>query len=702
MELNIARDVETNIEGAVQFGTTNNSAKLFSMLSNMLYKNKERSVLTELSSNAIDAHKLVGKEDTPIEVTMPTTLSPEIRIRDFGPGLSHENVIRFLTTYGESDKQKSNDFIGGYGIGSKSPASVTDTWSIHSHHDGVHRQYLVFISGEGVPSLTKILEKPTSETGLEVIVPVKTHSFGSWNNACAETFKFYPLRPKFFNFQNSHMMNLNYIYDGQSFKLFTSSSNVNVSAIINHRQYPLDVSKILEGTSIPTMHQNILKLKNINIMFNIGELSLSLSREDLQYDQKTINAIRAKLPLVYDELNALYTVEVLDKGESELHMFTLATKFFEKYIKNDYYGQSHQEYYRAFSVGHKFYSTTLKMGQTTIDIDFPFDINAKFLNRGSDRIIGAKNPRSNFAKYHRPSAYAANKQYTLQLNIRGIEDVVFLINDASHINMRTVQSYGNIKNVVIGEDFSLLPEFLKKNIIKASSLPKPNIQRTKKDKSDKIDSNFYRVTGRQLELTKDTHFTDKVAAGEKIAYVTFTNATTTSSIVELDAYNQLIEFGFYNQIVAVKVGTDVPKWAVKPEVLLKGLYDSLLPDYNKISVSSFIGNIKNQPALNQLVLHKPIRTTAKNTLWNELLDEISSIDMRKLLGSGQSSAISIRIGKLEKALGIQTPVQKSKYDNWIATILEAYPLLKVLDRTTTLTAKETHDNIMKYIESCGV
>ena len=65
------------------------SAKAFQILSSNLYSNPLGSMIRELSTNAYDAHVMVGKADEPFHLTLPNSLEPSFKIRDFGPGLSH-------------------------------------------------------------------------------------------------------------------------------------------------------------------------------------------------------------------------------------------------------------------------------------------------------------------------------------------------------------------------------------------------------------------------------------------------------------------------------------------------------------------------------------------------------------------------------------------------------------------------------------
>lgn len=100
------------------------SAKAFSILSSSLYQNPIRSIIRELGCNARDAH-VAAKNPEPWVLSLPTALSPEFAVKDYGTGLSHEEVMQIYTTYFESTKTNSNDFVGALGLGSKSPFSLS-------------------------------------------------------------------------------------------------------------------------------------------------------------------------------------------------------------------------------------------------------------------------------------------------------------------------------------------------------------------------------------------------------------------------------------------------------------------------------------------------------------------------------------------------------------------------------------------------
>lgn len=161
--------------GTATYGVSNDPM-MMSMLSTGFYGNPLRTSIQEVLFNAWDAHKMGNCTDKPIEVTISE--SAGLVIRDFGPGISKEDMIPIYCIYGASTKREDSNATGGFGLGSKSPYAYTDSFTVVSHHNGVKSMYLAQRSCEennGGPGLTTIMsDVPTDETGLMVSIPLKT------------------------------------------------------------------------------------------------------------------------------------------------------------------------------------------------------------------------------------------------------------------------------------------------------------------------------------------------------------------------------------------------------------------------------------------------------------------------------------------------------------------------------------------------
>lgn len=124
--------LETTNEAVQTSGGSNSNSfsiamngKAFKVLSDTLYKNKIGSIVRELSCNAYDAHIVVGKKDIPFSIHLPDAFEPWFSVQDSGPGLSPEDIKTVFTVYFESTKDQSNDSIGAFGLGAKTPFSYT-------------------------------------------------------------------------------------------------------------------------------------------------------------------------------------------------------------------------------------------------------------------------------------------------------------------------------------------------------------------------------------------------------------------------------------------------------------------------------------------------------------------------------------------------------------------------------------------------
>ena len=277
-----------------------NSAKAFGILSSGLYANKIRAIIRELSCNAVDSHIAAGRRDTPFDVHLPTTLEPTFSIRDYGTGLSHEQVSNIYTTYFESTKTESNDFIGALGLGSKSPFSYTDNFTVTAIKDGRKGVYTAFINAAGVPSIALMAEEPTTDpAGVEIKFAVENRwDFGKFIDEAQHVYTYFGLRPVVsgpdFEFRTVEYETQDLIPGVHVYKNSRGSSK----AIMGNIAYPIDV---------PNSEQSLGELSKLlncglEIHFGIGDVDFQASREGLSYVPQTIDSIRAKLEAVNAQL----------------------------------------------------------------------------------------------------------------------------------------------------------------------------------------------------------------------------------------------------------------------------------------------------------------------------------------------------------------------------------------------------------------
>ena len=310
-------------ENDIVFGNTTNSksftisasAKAFKVLSSNIYKNKIRAVVRELVCNAVDAHVL-NQQTKPYVVKAPNPLDPRFIVRDFGPGLSDEDMIELYTTYFASTKAERNDQIGALGLGSKSPFAYTSTFSVVSYFEGIARVYNCVLSN-GEPAIIKVHESPFvegDENGIEVIVPVKSDDLSRWAEEISYVMR--PFKSGSYTIKGSSSIEID------SFDKLTDNHNhpewigVNDSSNHNRGVYALYGNIVYPLAEVPGLNASWLRIhyQTIYVKFELGQLDIQPSREELSLDETTVKNIvtkvnRLSLSLMESDISHLESIE---------------------------------------------------------------------------------------------------------------------------------------------------------------------------------------------------------------------------------------------------------------------------------------------------------------------------------------------------------------------------------------------------------
>lgn len=290
------RNTETNTEGKAF--TIKASAKAFKILSDGLYSDKVTAIIRELSANALDSHIAVKNAERPFIVHIPSYSADEqyFSIRDFGNSMTHEHVMELYTTYFGSDKTESNDFIGALGLGSKSPFSYTDSFSITAILDGDMRNYVAFIDQNGTPNISLLKQqKTTEENGVEIRFAVNSSDIDQFHNKARTVYRFFTVKPEITNFE--HYNDKAFIETNNWSLIREKSYNSSCFALQGNIAYKIDSSQLRNINNKVEFVVN----NSFHIKFDIGQLDVSASRESLSYDGVTIENIIEKFEQVYDE-----------------------------------------------------------------------------------------------------------------------------------------------------------------------------------------------------------------------------------------------------------------------------------------------------------------------------------------------------------------------------------------------------------------
>jgi hypothetical protein len=298
------------IQSSVQFSVANN-AHVMKLLSDSLYKNKIAAPIRELSANALDSHIAAGKQNTPFDIHLPSPAEEYFSIRDYGTGMSRENLETLYTTYGVSEKTDSNDLIGCLGIGSKSPFAYTDSFIVVSYYQGRKFTYFAGKNAQGIPSLNFVSDEQTDDkNGLYIEFAVKENDYYSfWENAKI-IYQFFPVQPNIVHSPYGEIhTSKNIVLNGAGWTIYDFNYAKQSVLIMGGISYPIETS-YFKDNKIPKWYY---KANNYEIVLNlcccinatIGSVDIDISREGLQYTEKTINFIKSSVNSIQSEIQNL-------------------------------------------------------------------------------------------------------------------------------------------------------------------------------------------------------------------------------------------------------------------------------------------------------------------------------------------------------------------------------------------------------------
>lgn len=255
------------------------SPEAFEILFSKLYSDPKSATIRELATNAADA--LVGKNE-PFQVHLPNNLEPFFSIKDNGTGLSEQQITNVYTIFFESDKTDSNELTGCFGLGSKTPFSYTDNFSVISRFNGKKYFYNAFINTKKLPDIAKTGEEDTTESnGFEVSFAVKSDDFYEFCSKANNVLSWFKIKPIVRGNKNFTFDEKIYTFQDPTFGVYTdnhSSSHL----VMGNVAYPIGENNLsLNKEEAALLHWGV------DLFVKIGDVDVAAGREALNYTTLT-------------------------------------------------------------------------------------------------------------------------------------------------------------------------------------------------------------------------------------------------------------------------------------------------------------------------------------------------------------------------------------------------------------------------------
>lgn len=302
------------VEESTIIGNTNSNnfdigdpTMIIDFMSKHIYSNPIKIVMQEYISNARDAHIEVGKANVPVKVKLPNKYDPTLKIQDFGLGIHPDRMKNVFCRYGVSTKRGENNSSGGWGIGAKSFWAYGDTFEIRTtanengklvcrtysaiKEQGKAPRLIEFGDGVVIDMNDSTLSDEEKQTGTTISGNIKSEDFDKFRDYAIQVTQFWNVRPVIEGCNPlPEYRNFEWAYEQPTWKIGANDSYYTESFIcIDGIPYPLNTTAIREMAISVDVYSFIRK--PVVLFFGVGELSVSLNREQLHYDEQTIKTI---------------------------------------------------------------------------------------------------------------------------------------------------------------------------------------------------------------------------------------------------------------------------------------------------------------------------------------------------------------------------------------------------------------------------
>lgn len=303
----------TTITKSADFGINDNDlSHIMGILRSQIYSDKLLAVIREYSTNATDANIEANRADTPICVHLPTVADPYISFRDFGKGLTDDEVTQLYIKYGASTKRDSNDYTGCLGIGCKAGFAYGDNFQVITHHGRISKTWLARIdaSQRGTISLVSTTNHHTPvQTGTEVRVSIRRNDIDSCIRKANNLFKYWRVKPTC----NLELDNCKWHTETDEWSLLDLSEESwdrrhhhKASVLMGNILYPINTSQVKSNNTIDAL----LDCSQIVLHAPVGSLNIAANRESLEYTDRTCDSITAMCSNMLADLTLMITKSV--------------------------------------------------------------------------------------------------------------------------------------------------------------------------------------------------------------------------------------------------------------------------------------------------------------------------------------------------------------------------------------------------------
>lgn len=676
-------DIQTNVEDAMEFEIALTS-KAFQQLSSNLYSKPYLAVMRELGTNAIDSLVAAGKPNTKFDVHLPNKFEPWVEVSDKGSGMDEQQIRTLYRKFFDSNKIQSNELTGCLGLGSKSPLAVTDQFSVQSRYNGTEYLYQVFINQKGIPALSKIYDKPTTEeNGFSIRFAVKQEDFDKFCEAAIDAYSVFDNPPNVVGNSNYRLKaEPDYFVKTQEYAVHKSHKGCSY-VIMGNVSYPI------VGYEIGYDYNQLLS-HGIVIFAPIGSVNFTPSRESLHYDLKTKEYIRNRMKFIMEDMDKQAEDKLKDcktKWEARKVLYEIAKMGFVN-LEPIFQGEKITQNISVNKVILKY--------QPTVNHEETFRVKEYELTY-KRRGIGDK-LRSTDRENLNPGTIEVSKLYIADIPEASIKNRVKLY-------LETQKNSGSIVKIIVL--FNVPTEFIKDEgieVVNLSTLPKPIITRKAGiyTRSAKSFMYYWMPYHGYSKAASNYWKEEEVSLSEGGVYVEINRFHYTGKNGAVDCEPEHLDF--YQGVMKDIIGEDFKIYGIRSldlPKLLKKTANNLRP-WTKLwdFVSKIVKRYEHWQQ--DIALHKELESLGYNQIrfWKTLGKMINHPKVEKICEYLKYERLETNKEKYNLLCVRQgVDIQPSEVISpLVEEFLNTYPLLKPFAQTSHLDLNSYRNSVVQYIE----
>lgn len=682
----------TIIIGKVQKGEykMGDLTKIFSILHTQIYSDKVLAPIRELVCNAHDSHVAAGTKRR-FKIHMPTHDACYFSIRDFGTGMTEEEVIELYTTYGASTKDNSNEAVGCFGIGSKAPFAYTDRFEVTAFKDGRMNVYQCLVD-EGVPKFIQYDSTDTDEpNGMLIKFDVNQYDKHEFNVAMGKMLFFQDE----IEFVDGGYINFAPIPKFDNDFALYNQWGVEMGGVL----YPISRSDLDQVSLLRKLDGPLHGGQGYVIHVELGDVDITASRETINWTTKSKECLKRKAKYLMDNAELMCRREMM--GVKTL------------WAKLDVYAQ--------FLRRHPFLSKIRSIS------DIANRLPSRFIWDDSDKVSIVYKGYSNSTKAVKTLLESAQDKLTICSPCSNIKFVDITENKRPTDGIRGYSAKNTDYIIVCVKDEEVL-KFLKRlkapvrsasefDVYKPVRTPKPKGQKTKTESTDRVSmlsgvrqfvglgrapkpvpAEWFNITINNPSY-KEIYYVLRDSPHSKFCVPDmFDHICNDEDLVTW--YTFFSSFGGYIYVISPKVidklkQEDSNHKLIDIEEKIKSVYknkDALLREYRKYKVLFLLMSHYHEEVENNVV-NQYVIAALKAPEHRELFKSLCALDKKYPqcpLGHIERTVFNISDMELELRRSIRSVV-----DSYQSVLSTYFPLLVGKDPTTRPSDK-AKDHVLQY------